>query len=78
MKDLSPFCTCADHDCPLNPVNHDKGCAPCIAKNLSAREIPSCFFNKVDPDEKHTAYRFEDFAASVMRKMTDGDLSGEK
>ena len=78
MKDLSPFCTCTDTECPFHPSNHDKGCAPCIAKNLSEREIPSCFFNKVDPDEKHTAYHFEDFAASVTRKTANDDPPGEK
>ncbi|MFQ7004652.1 MAG: DUF6485 family protein, partial [Ruthenibacterium lactatiformans] len=24
------FCTCRDTKCPLNPVNHDRGCTPCI------------------------------------------------
>ena len=37
------FCTCNDYDCPFNPVNHNEGCTPCIAKNLKEREIPSCF-----------------------------------
>ena len=27
-------CTCTDTSCPFNPANHDKGCTPCIAKNL--------------------------------------------
>ena len=68
MKNLSPFCTCADRACPFHPTNHDKGCAPCIAKNLKEREIPSCFFNAVDPAEKHDSFFFEDFAESVLRK----------
>ena len=25
------FCTCRDTKCPLNPVNHDRGCTPCRA-----------------------------------------------
>ena len=67
MNDLSPFCTCTDHKCPMHPVNHEKGCAPCIAKNLRLKEIPSCFFNKLDMDKKPDTYYFEDFARAVMR-----------
>ena len=26
------FCSCTDHKCPFNPVNHDKGCDLCISK----------------------------------------------
>ena len=33
-----PFCTCTDHKCPNNPVNHDRGCTPCIAKCLHQGE----------------------------------------
>ena len=61
---LSPFCTCTDIDCPMHPSNHEKGCSPCIAKNLKKREIPSCFFNMVD-SEKRESYFFEDFADAV-------------
>ena len=67
MNDLSPFCTCTDHKCPMHPVNHEKGCAPCIAKNLRLKEIPSCFFNKLGMDKKPDAYYFEDFARAVLR-----------
>ena len=67
MKNLSPFCTCTDFACPMHPSNHDKGCAPCIAKNLGRREIPACFFNKVDSVKEHTTFYFEDFAESVLR-----------
>jgi hypothetical protein len=68
MSNLSPFCTCTDYACPMHPTNHERGCAPCIAKNLEQREIPSCFFKKVDPDKKPDAYFFEDFARAVMDK----------
>ena len=47
MEKLSGFCTCADPACPMHPVNHQKGCSPCVAKCLREREIPSCFFNLV-------------------------------
>ncbi len=62
-----PFCTCTDLACPCHPSNHDKGCAPCIAKNLSQREIPSCFFKKVDSNERPPAYYFENFAEFVEK-----------
>ena len=62
-----PFCTCTDTKCPCHPVNHDKGCTPCIAKNLRQREIPSCFFRAAaDGREKPTdGWHFEDFAALI-------------
>lgn len=66
MKNTSPFCTCGDLSCPLHPTNHDKGCAPCVAKNLKEREIPSCFFNKVGEYEGDS-YKVEDFARHVKR-----------
>lgn len=44
------FCTCNDRKCPFNPVNHEKGCTPCIAKNLHEHEIPTCLFNAISPD----------------------------
>ena len=43
MKNLSPFCTCKKLDCPLHPTKHDKGCAPCIAKNLKTKETIKYF-----------------------------------
>ena len=44
------FCTCTDLACPCHPSNHDKGCDPCVKRNLVQDEIPSCFFRKVDGD----------------------------
>ena len=61
----SPFCTCSNLACPLHPTKHDKGCAPCIAKNLKLREIPSCFFALVEGAASRSGDRFEDFAALV-------------
>ena len=61
----SPFCTCSNLACPLHPTKHDKGCAPCIAKNLKLREIPSCFFTLVEGASSRSGDRFEDFAALV-------------
>mgnify|MGYP001310715960 CR=1 FL=1 len=48
MNKLSQFCSCDNFKCPLHPTNHDKGCAPCIKKNLKLGEIPNCFFQKVE------------------------------
>lgn len=69
MKNLSPFCTCDDLECPFHPTNHDKGCAPCIADNLKDGEIPSCFFFKVDKDYPGPTYTMEDFARLVLDKQ---------
>lgn len=67
MKRMSDFCTCKDIECPFHPTKHDKGCAPCIAKNLKQGEIPSCFFNKIDGAENRTGNTFEDFAKIVLK-----------
>lgn len=74
--DTNNFCTCKDLKCPLNPANHDKGCSPCIRKNLKLREIPSCFFNLADGAEDMESYFFEDFARLVLKKDEAGAHSG--
>ncbi len=48
MEHKVSFCTCTSLDCPHHPTNHDKGCTPCIEKNLRTGEIPGCFFHKVE------------------------------
>lgn len=68
MINLSTFCTCTFTDCPLHPTNHDKGCAPCISKNLNRKEIPNCFFNIVDGSDRRNGYKFEDFAEVVLKR----------
>lgn len=68
MNNLSPFCTCKDLECPMHPANHDKGCAPCIAKNLSLGEIPNCFFNKIGGTENITGFSYADFADAVINQ----------
>lgn len=70
MTNLSPFCTCENMECPLHPTKHDRGCAPCIAKNLKLEEVPNCFFNKINGNEKRKGDSFADFAEAVQ-------LSGE-
>lgn len=67
MKNLSEFCTCHDTKCPLNPVNHDKGCSLCVAKCLKNGEIPNCFFKAVNSAEKPDNYTYRDFADFVLQ-----------
>lgn len=64
---LSSFCTCNNSDCPLHPTRHDKGCSPCIAKNLKLHEIPSCFFHQVKNNETRKGDSFEDFSELVLK-----------
>lgn len=66
MNKPGKFCTCANLECPLHPTRHDKGCTPCIRKNLRLGEIPNCFFNLVDGSQSRTGDSFEDFARVVM------------
>ena len=66
MSKLSGFCTCKNLECPLHPTRHDKGCAPCIAKNLRLKEIPSCFFNLVENAPTRPGDSFCDFARLVL------------
>ena len=65
------FCTCTDTACPFNPVNHNQGCTPCIAKNLKEREIPTCFFKAVGRPKTTAEWHFEDFAALVRAAVDD-------
>ena len=61
------FCTCTDHACPCNPVNHNKGCDLCIIKCLHANEIPACFFKKISHDRPlDEDYSFHGFARFVQ------------
>ncbi|MDE5549558.1 MAG: hypothetical protein K2J13_04840 [Clostridia bacterium] len=70
-NNLSKFCVCKDHDCPFHPTNHDKGCTPCIAKNIKNKEIPSCFFNAADGYPSKDGYTFEAFAKLVLADKND-------
>lgn len=65
MNRLSQFCTCKNLECPLHPTKHEKGCAPCISKNLRLKEIPGCFFQLVDGADARSGDSFDDFAAAV-------------
>lgn len=62
------FCTCQSLDCPNHPTNHERGCTPCIKKNLDRGEIPSCFFSLIGHPEPLKRYKIEDFARLVMAR----------
>lgn len=66
MPNLSPFCTCDNLACPLHPTKHDKGCAPCMAKNLKLREVPGCMFHTVEGAEQRNGDSYEDFAKLIL------------
>ncbi len=66
MGNLSEFCTCTNFKCKLHPRNHNKGCAPCIEKNLKTREMPSCYFNLFEDADKRTSDGFEAFCELVQ------------
>ena len=72
--DAKPICTCTDTKCPFHPNNHDRGCTPCIAKNLRMKEIPSCFFHDIDCEKPTAAWHYEDFAALVQTAKEKGVL----
>lgn len=57
--------------CPLHPTKHDKGCAPCIAKNLRLQEVPNCFFHQVSGSEGRKGDSFADFAEAVIAAQAD-------
>lgn len=61
------FCTCTNLECHLHPTRHDKGCTPCISKNLRLGEIPECFFHKIPGSEERQGDSFEDFARLVLK-----------
>lgn len=67
MENISPFCTCQNRNCPLHPTKHNKGCAPCIRKNLRLKEVPNCFFNLAGHAGTRAGDSFEDFAKWMIR-----------
>ena len=66
MSSSVPFCTCKYTDCPNHPTNHDKGCTPCIEKNLRQGEIPECFFCQAEKDTKREGVTQADYARLVL------------
>lgn len=68
MNNVHSFCTCKNINCPLHPTKHDKGCSPCISKNLQLKEIPNCLFNLIENAETRLGDTFEDFSKLVSKK----------
>ena len=63
------YCTCTNLRCPLHPANHDKGCTPCIRKNLRLGEVPNCFFHLVnEPGEDVPDSSLEAFARKILAR----------
>ncbi len=64
----SRFCPCTDYTCKFNPQNHDQGCDLCVEDSVNCREIPKCFFLKVNEDISGiTDWSFEAFADFVIK-----------
>ncbi len=74
MPSVPVFCTCRDTACPFHPSNHERGCTPCIAKNLREGEIPTCFFRAVGVDKPTAGWHYEDFAALIETAKALGKL----
>ncbi|WP_300626379.1 DUF6485 family protein [uncultured Megasphaera sp.] len=68
MTQAITICTCTNAVCPLHPSNHDKGCTPCIAKNLKTREMPNCFFNQLEDADSRNDDSYEAFAKLVLQQ----------
>lgn len=66
MSSSVEFCSCKNMDCPLHHTKHDKGCTPCISKNLRLKEIPNCFFDLIDGAESREGDSFEDFTKLIL------------
>ncbi len=71
MGGTEKFCTCKNLECPLHPSRHDKGCSPCISKNLRTKEMPSCFFHLLKGGENRTGDSFEEFARLVVEQTSE-------
>lgn len=71
MANNSPFCTCTHLSCKLHPANHDKGCSPCIEKNLKTGEIPSCYFNLMRQPERRENDSILAYAKAVLEEAAE-------
>lgn len=62
-------CPCNDSSCEFNPVNHDKGCEPCVASSVIDKEVPKCFFKAAGGDiDTIEDWSFDNFAKAVNGK----------
>lgn len=63
------FCTCPAKDCPNHPLNHEKGCDPCIQKILEIGEVPACVWMNAHAGVVGTTeYSMENFAKFYLEK----------
>ena len=62
------FCTCHVQECLSHPYNHDKGCDPCIEKNLELGEVPACFWLNVSKVKGKTEWSADNFAKHVANE----------
>ncbi|MBS5737543.1 MAG: hypothetical protein KHW62_05980 [Clostridiales bacterium] len=68
MNNISKFCSCKNINCKLHPLNHNKGCSPCISKNLRTKELPNCFFNLVKNSETRKDDSFKSFSKLLQEE----------
>jgi len=68
---MKHFCNCPALECVSHPNNHDKGCNPCIKKNLELGEVPACFWDNVSHIIGTTEYSAENFAKFVMKNRKE-------
>ena len=73
MASSAPFCTCDKFSCALHPVNHDKGCSPCMEKNLRKGVVPNCMFYAISKEKKPAGYTYADFAKFVLENKCAAD-----
>ena len=71
MHSSAPFCTCTNYSCSLHPVNHDKGCNPCMEKNLRKGVVPNCMIYAISRDKKPEGFGYRDFAKFVMENTEE-------
>jgi hypothetical protein len=67
------FCTCTVTQCTNHTNNHNKGCDPCIQKNLNLGEIPSCFWRNISIVTGKTEYSVENFTKFYLDHKTEID-----
>ena len=67
-KNTAPYCTCTDLACPMHPTRHNRGCTPCVVKNLKQGEIPSCFWRTFTTTKGRSDFSKEAFAKALLEK----------
>jgi len=68
------FCTCDVMQCEFHPHNLDKGCDPCIQKNLKLGEIPACFWHNISRVAGTTEYSVENFTKFYLAHKAKNEM----